>query len=111
MKLDNLKFDANGLIPAVIQDYDTLEVLMVGWMNDTSIRMTLEQNQVVFWSRSRSEIWLKGATSGNFLNLVNIMVDCDRDTLLIQVHPQGPACHTGNRTCFYRNYFIEGDIE
>ena len=110
MKLKNLKFDDNGLIPAVIQDSDTLEVLMVGWMNETSIRMTLEQKRVVFWSRSRAEIWLKGATSGNFLNLVNIMVDCDHDTLLIQVHPEGPVCHTGNRTCFYRNYFTEGDF-
>lgn len=110
MKLQNLEFDDNGLIPAVIQDSDSLQVLMVGWMNETSIRMTLEEKRVVFWSRSRAEIWLKGATSGNFLNLVNIMVDCDRDTLLIQVHPEGPTCHTGNSSCFYRNCLIEGDI-
>lgn len=110
MKLQNLKFDDDGLIPVVIQDSFSLEVLMVGWMNETTIRMTLEQKRVVFWSRSRNEIWLKGATSGNFLNLVTIMVDCDRDTLLIQVHPQGPTCHTGSNTCFYSNYLIEGEI-
>jgi phosphoribosyl-ATP pyrophosphohydrolase/phosphoribosyl-AMP cyclohydrolase len=110
MKLQNLKFDDDGLIPVVIQDSVSLEVLMVGWMNETTIRMTLEQKRVVFWSRSRNEIWLKGATSGNFLNLVTIMVDCDRDTLLIQVHPQGPTCHTGSNTCFYSNYLIVGEI-
>ena len=110
MKLQNLKFDSNGLIPAVIQDSESLQVLMVGWMNKTSIKMTLEQKRIVFWSRSRSEIWLKGATSGNFLNLVSIMVDCDQDTLLIQARPEGPTCHTGNKTCFYTNYLIEGEI-
>ena len=102
MNLDELKFDDKGLIPCVVQDADTREVLMVAWMNAESLRETLEIGETVFWSRSRREIWHKGATSGNTQKLVELRYDCDGDTLLALVHPAGPACHTGERTCFFR---------
>jgi phosphoribosyl-AMP cyclohydrolase len=101
--LPNLKFDANGLIPAIVQDANTKEVLMMAYMSTESLRLTLERGETYFWSRSRSELWHKGETSGNVQRVVQIFVDCDVDTLLIQVQPFGPACHTGERTCFYRN--------
>jgi phosphoribosyl-AMP cyclohydrolase len=97
-----LKFDHKGLIPAVIQDVDSSEVLMVGYMNEESLRRTLETGQVWFYSRSRQELWHKGATSGNFLNLREIWKDCDEDTLLVKVKPVGPVCHTGERSCFFK---------
>ena len=97
-----LKFDAQGLIPAIAQDEQTKEVLMVAWMNAEAFRLTIETNQAHFWSRSRSELWHKGATSGNFINVSKILVDCDADTLLLLVKPAGPACHTGAQSCFYR---------
>ena len=109
MNTGNFTYDINGLIPAVIQDADTLQILMVGWMNKTSIQQTIEKKRVVFWSRSRQELWLKGATSGNYLNLISIKVDCDRDTLLISVKPDGPTCHTGNITCFYTDIYNIGE--
>ena len=96
-----LKFDQKGLIPAVIQDVDSGDVLMLGYMNEESLRRTLETRQVWFYSRSRQELWHKGATSGNFLNLRAIWKDCDADTLLVKVKPVGPVCHTGERTCFF----------
>ena len=97
-----LKFDARGLIPAIVQDVESKEILMVAWMNAESFRLTIETNQAHFWSRSREELWLKGATSGNFMNVSKILVDCDADTLLLLVEPAGPACHTGAQSCFYR---------
>lgn len=97
-----INFDANGLIPAIVQDVETNEVLMLAFMNKEALRLTLEKGETYFWSRSRQEIWHKGATSGNFQRVVDLRVDCDGDTLLIRVHPSGPACHTGERTCFYR---------
>ncbi len=100
--LREIKYDANGLIPAIVQDVETNQVLMLAYMNEESLRLTLEKGETVFWSRSRSELWHKGATSGNLQRVVEIRVDCDADTLLILVHPAGPACHTGNQTCFYR---------
>jgi phosphoribosyl-AMP cyclohydrolase len=102
VSLPEIKFDANGLIPAIVQDAQTNEVLMMAYMNQESLQLTLKKGETYFWSRSRSELWRKGATSGNVQQLVEIRVDCDMDTLLIRVHPEGPACHTGNRTCFYR---------
>jgi phosphoribosyl-ATP pyrophosphohydrolase/phosphoribosyl-AMP cyclohydrolase len=99
--MQEIKFDANGLVPAICQDAETKEVLMLAYMNRESLRMTLEKGETVFWSRSRKELWHKGATSGNVQKVVEIRVDCDQDTLLIRVQPAGPACHTGNRTCFY----------
>ena len=96
-----LKFDSNGLIPAIAQDAETGDVLMLAYMNREAIRLTLEQKEVWFYSRSRKELWHKGATSGNILELVSISEDCDGDALLLKVRPRGPACHTGNTTCFF----------
>jgi phosphoribosyl-AMP cyclohydrolase len=99
----NLKFDEDGLIPAVVQDSRTLEILMVAWMNADSIQRTLDTGETWFWSRSRQELWHKGATSGNTQKVIQIKVDCDGDTLLVFVNPAGPACHTGARSCFYQD--------
>ena len=90
----------NGLIPAIIQDADTRQVLMLGYMNKEAYDITVQTGKVTFWSRSRQAIWTKGETSGNFLNVVDIKNDCDQDTLLIRVHPVGPVCHTGTDTCW-----------
>ena len=100
--VEDIKFDRNGLVPAVVQDAETNEVLMLAYMNPESLRLTLEKGETVFWSRSRGELWRKGATSGNVQYVVEIRVDCDADTLLIRVRPAGPACHTGEQSCFYR---------
>ena len=98
-----IKFDANGLIPAIVQDAETNEILMLAYMNQESLQVTLENGETYFWSRSRQELWHKGATSGNIQSVVEVRVDCDADTLLIRVKPAGPACHTGEQSCFYRN--------
>ena len=98
MKLDFNKL--NGLIPAIIQDYSTQEVLMLGFMNEEAYNKTVQENIVTFYSRSKQRIWTKGETSGNFLNVKSIHVDCDNDTLLIMAKPLGPVCHTGSKTCF-----------
>ena len=98
-----LRFDSNGLIPAIVQDAGTNQVLMLAYMNPESLRRTLETKETWFWSRSRKEMWHKGQTSGNIQQVIEIQVDCDADTLLIRVRPAGPACHTGEQTCFYRN--------
>jgi len=103
-----LQFDQNGLIPAIVQDVSTGEVLMLAYMNAESLRRTLESGQAWFWSRSRQELWHKGATSGNFLNVKAILKDCDEDALVVKVEPEGPACHTGNRSCFFRTLEEEG---
>lgn len=97
-----VKYDANGLIPAIVQDSATGEVLMMAYMNAESLEKTLASKEAWFWSRSRQELWHKGATSGSIMRIREVLVDCDQDTLLLRVDPQGPACHTGNRTCFYR---------
>ena len=99
----SLKFDAQSLIPAIVQDAETLQVLMLAYMNAESLQLTLSTRETYFWSRSRNELWHKGATSGNVQHVVEVSVDCDADTLLIRVHPAGPACHTGNQSCFYQN--------
>ncbi len=91
-----------GLLPAIIQDANTGEVLMLGYMNRESLERTLATGQVWFWSRSRQKLWHKGETSGNYLNVRSILIDCDEDAILLKVEPTGPVCHTGNRTCFYR---------
>ncbi len=96
------KFDSNGLIPAIVQDNHSLEVLMLAWMNAESLQRTLATGETWFWSRSRQELWHKGATSGNTQKVVQICLDCDGDTLLVMVDPAGPACHTGARSCFHR---------
>lgn len=98
----NIKFDEKGLVPAVLQDAVTKKVLMVAYMNEESLKMTLETGKATFWSRSRNELWVKGATSGNYMNVVAVDVDCDEDCLLVSVKADGPACHTGKESCFYR---------
>jgi len=100
---EELKYDQNGLIPAVVQQHDTGEVLMVAWMNAVSLQRTLDTRTTWFWSRSRQEFWNKGATSGNVQHVKDVLYDCDGDTLLVKVDAAGPACHTGERTCFYRS--------
>jgi phosphoribosyl-AMP cyclohydrolase len=102
VNLDAIEWDENGLVPAVVQDANTQQVLMVAYMNADSLQRTLESGETVFWSRSRGELWHKGATSGNVQQVREIRVDCDCDTLLILVNPAGPACHTGAVSCFYR---------
>jgi phosphoribosyl-AMP cyclohydrolase len=97
-----LKFNEQGLIPAIVQDAGTREVLMLAWMNAESLQKTRETGETWFWSRSRQELWHKGVTSGNTQKVVEICYDCDCDTLLVLVNPTGPACHTGARSCFYR---------
>lgn len=100
--MDDLRFDERGLIPAVVQQHDSGDVLMVAWMNEESLRRTLETKTTWFWSRSRQEFWNKGATSGNVQHVREVRYDCDGDTLLVMVDAAGPACHTGERTCFFR---------
>ena len=102
-----LKFDSQGLLPCVVQDATSGEVLMVAWMNQESLRLTQSTGETHFWSRSRQEIWHKGATSGNVQRVRELKVDCDGDTLLALVDAAGPACHTGERSCFYRSVALE----
>ncbi len=104
---DDLHYDASGLIPCVVQQFDTGEVLMVAWMNSRSVALTLEQGSTWFWSRSRQELWNKGATSGNVQVVKELWADCDNDTLLCKVDSPGPACHTGERSCFFKNIVKE----
>jgi phosphoribosyl-ATP pyrophosphohydrolase/phosphoribosyl-AMP cyclohydrolase len=98
--LDNVRFGADGLVPAIVQDYRTREVLTVAYMNAESLRLTVENRQTYFWSRSRKELWHKGATSGNYQKVHNLRLDCDADALVVEVEPLGPACHTGAYSCF-----------
>lgn len=98
-----LKFDSNGLIPAIVQDADTRQVLTLAYMNAESLQKTLETGETWFYSRSRRELWHKGGTSGHTQKVVEIRYDCDADALLVLVHPNGPACHTGAVSCFYRS--------
>jgi len=102
LETNTLIFDRNGLIPAVIQDSQDHRVLMVGYMNKLALQKTIDSKQVWFFSRSRQELWLKGETSGNYMDVVDIKPDCDSDSLLIKVNPHGPACHTGEDTCFFQ---------
>ena len=102
MNLDELTYDERGLIPCIVQDVADNAVLMMAWMNAESVKRTLETGTTWFWSRSRQEYWNKGATSGNFQHVVELRYDCDADCLLALVNPDGPACHTGERSCFYR---------
>lgn len=97
-----VRFDERGLVPAVVQQHDTGEVLMVAWMSEESLALTLKTGTTWFWSRSRQELWNKGATSGNVQQVKRVLVDCDADTLLVEADSPGPACHTGHRSCFFR---------
>jgi phosphoribosyl-AMP cyclohydrolase len=97
---ERLKRDPDGLVPAVVQQHDTGEVLMVGWMSDEALARTLTTGRATYWSRSRQELWVKGETSGHHQRVVEVRLDCDADTVLVKVDQKGPACHTGDRTCF-----------
>lgn len=104
-------FDGNGLVPAIAQQHDTGEILMMAWMNRDALRETLETGQVCYWSRSRQKLWRKGETSGQVQRLIDCRVDCDGDTVLLQVDQTGVACHTGRRSCFYRRAGKDGVTE
>ena len=101
--MTEINWDANGLAPAIVQDANTQQVLMLAYMNAESLAKTREQGVAVFWSRSRKSLWLKGETSGNIQRVREIRYDCDADAILLLVDPAGPACHTGEVSCFYRN--------
>lgn len=105
--LEELKYDEQGLIPAVIQDIESGRVLMLAYMNRESLKISLERHLTCFWSRSRQELWLKGETSGNYQHICSVAADCDRDTLLVQVRKDGPACHLGTDSCFEYPLLIE----
>ena len=98
----NLKFNEKGLIPAIVQDADTGQVLMLGYMNEAALKKTLSSGEAWFYSRSRQELWHKGDTSGNIIRVLSVWKDCDSDTLLLIGKPKGPVCHTGNKTCFFK---------
>ncbi len=103
--ISELKFDEKGLIPAVVVDAITKQVLTVAYMNEDSLRISMEKELTCFWSRSRQELWLKGETSGNYQHIVSITADCDKDALVVMVEPDGPACHTGEVSCFHNPLF------
>jgi phosphoribosyl-ATP pyrophosphohydrolase/phosphoribosyl-AMP cyclohydrolase len=105
---EHLHWDSAGLIPAIVQDERSGDILMFAWMNRDALRLTLETGEAYFWSRSRAELWHKGATSGNVQRVSGVRVDCDGDALLLSVRPAGPACHTGHVTCFYRQFLPSG---
>lgn len=111
MKFDasDLTYDDRGLLPAIAQDADSGEVLMLAWMNKDAVQRTLDTGRVTYWSRSRQSFWVKGETSGHFQELVELRFDCDKDCLLVLVNQMGPACHTGRRSCFY-SAVQDGDI-
>ena len=106
---EGLKFDANGLVPAVIQDETNSEILMVGYMNQEAVERTIKTGRVTFWSRSRSQFWVKGETSGNTQHVSAMYVDCDKDCLLVKVEQVGAACHEGYRSCFFRKVSTDGE--
>lgn len=104
LTIGDLTYNSDGLIPCIVQDAETLDVLMMAWMNEEAVCRTLDEKTTWFWSRSRQKFWHKGEESGNTQELVELRYDCDADTLLALVYPAGPACHTGNATCFYRAF-------
>ncbi len=108
ININDLKFDDKGLIPAIVVDCDTKEVLTLAYMNRESLEISLEKKLTCFWSRSRQELWLKGETSGNYQHIVSITADCDKDALVVQVKKDGPACHTGEESCFF-NTILEAE--
>jgi len=108
--MNNLKFNEKGLIPAIVQDADTSEVLMLAYMNEEALRRTLSSGEVWFYSRSRQELWHKGATSGNRIKVRSVWKDCDSDTILVLGKPTGPVCHTGKKTCFFQK-LTQQDVE
>ena len=109
MNIEQIKFDEKGLVPAIIQDYYTKEVLTLAYMNKESLEITLRDKKTRFFSRSRQELWLKGETSGNYQHVVSVKYDCDADALLVEVKKDGPACHTGTESCFFNSLFEAED--
>ncbi len=109
--ISNVKFDEKGLVPCVVQDYYTKQVLMLAYMNRESLIKTMETGLATFYSRSRQELWTKGATSGNLQHIVELRLDCDGDAIVAEVKKDGPACHTGNESCFYRDLFVGNDMK
>ena len=105
ININELKFDEKGLIPAIVVDAKTKKVLTLAYMNEESLRISMEKELTCFWSRSRNELWLKGETSGNYQHIVSITADCDKDALIVMVEPDGPACHTGTESCFTNELF------
>ncbi len=99
-----IKYNADGLVPAIVQDHDTGEVLMMAWMNDAALQHTIEHKKATFYSRSRQKMWVKGESSGHVQVVKDVRVDCDQDTVLLTVESHGPACHVGYKTCFYRAF-------
>lgn len=110
INMEELKYDDKGLIPAIIQAYNTKKVLMLGYMNEESLKLTIETKRTWFYSRSRQKLWNKGETSGNYQEVKSVKYDCDKDALLVEVNPLGNTCHTGNESCFYR-YLLEDENE
>jgi len=106
--LSIVRYGSDGLVPVIAQDADSLEVLMLAYMNEATLKQTLDTRRMTYWSRSRGEVWVKGDTSGHYQDVVDARVDCDGDTLLFRVIQHGAACHTGERTCFYRTWPAEG---
>ena len=109
--ISNVKFDEKGLVPCVVQDYYTKQVLMLAYMNRESLIKTMETGLATIYSRSRQELWTKGATSGNLQHIVELRLDCDGDAIVAEVKKDGPACHTGNESCFYRDLFVGNDMK
>ena len=106
-----LKFDENGLIPAIVQDYRTGQVLTLAYMNEESLAISIAERRTCFWSRSRGKLWRKGEESGNIQHIVSITADCDEDALVVQVDKEGPACHTGEESCFFRPLFVDDAVQ
>ena len=106
-----LKFDEKGLIPAIVQDYYTKQVLTLAYMNQESLAITIDERRTCFWSRSRQELWRKGETSGNVQKVVSITADCDCDALVVEVIKSGPACHTGRESCFFNNIYLSDEVK
>lgn len=111
LQIDDLKFNNDGLIPAIVVDSISKQVLTLAYMNKESLAISMEKKLTCFWSRSRQELWLKGETSGNYQHIVSITADCDKDALVIMVEPDGPACHTGETSCFHNHLFINDDLQ
>ena len=106
-----VQYNAQGLIPAIVQDVDSGQVLMMAWMNEAALKHTLENGRATFYSRSRDRIWVKGESSGHVLQVLEARIDCDQDTLLLRCRPHGPACHAGYQSCFYRSASPQGDLK
>ena len=111
INIENLKFDEKGLIPAIVVDAVSKEVLTLAYMNKESLQITMEKKLTCFWSRSRNKLWLKGETSGNYQHVVSITADCDNDALVVMVEPDGPACHTGEKSCFFNPVFENDELK